>query len=101
MRPLSDNVKNMEQHQPDQLSKPVAVPNEAPADDDGLAREVSTAQGLRHRFAELSPHLSRYAEFSAACACSSVYPTCIGAATASIVVPMVFGERGQERDQNS
>lgn len=80
------------------LDPPSITPVEAPADDTAAAPEASAGRGFKQRVAEMSPHLSRYAEFSAACACSSVCPACIGAATASIVVPIVLGEHGQKRD---
>jgi len=92
---LSDNVKDME-HSHNQPDSPAAAPIGAPIADTEPNAAVSKANSIRQGLAELSPHLARYAEASAACSCSSVCPTCVGVVTAGIVMPLVFRKRDKE-----
>jgi hypothetical protein len=51
---------------------------------------------LRSKLIALFPFLSRWIELSAACC--GVCPTCIGTTAGSLLLPMVFAQHEQARD---
>jgi hypothetical protein len=57
------------------------------------AEESSRLEALRARAggmsAETAPVMAKFAEVNAACVCSGICPSCVGATAASIALPIV------------